>query len=151
MRTFLVIQVANFQSVKICNWGGKSLVAQMPLIGYFVPDAQRNPKIPFLFRGNAPYTLRWNVVDPTILQKAEAALASSEAYGQAAANCDLSPSRVDCGPALRDHYGTAPHQQDRHPSIQRGFSGDARLGEIPRPKHLAPLLEASSSAPLTLP
>ena len=141
MRTFLVIQVANLQSVKICNWGGKSLVAQMPLIGYFVPDAQRNPKIPFLFRGNAPYTLRWNVVDPTILQKAEAALA----YGQAVANCDLSPSRTDCGPALRNHYGAAPHQQDRHPSIQRRFSGDAGDGEISRPKHPAPVLEAPFS------
>jgi len=139
------MQVANFQSVKICNWGSKSRVAQTPLIGYFVPDAQRDPKIPFLLRRNTPYALRRNVADPTILQKAEAALASSEAYEQAAANCDLSPCRADRGPALRDHYGPAPYQQDRHSAVQRRFPGDARVGEISRPKHLAPVLEASSS------
>ena len=74
-----MIEVTNSQSVKISNWGCKSLVAQSSLIGYFVPDAQRGAKIPFFLRGNAAYALRRNVADRTILQKPEAALACSEA------------------------------------------------------------------------
>ena len=89
------MQVANFQSVKICNWGSKSLVAQTPLIGYFVPDARRDPKNPFLLRGNALYAPRRNVADPAILQKAQAALAPTEACGQAAPNGNVSPCRAN--------------------------------------------------------
>ena len=43
------MQVANSQSVKSCHWGGKSVVAQTPLIGYFVRDAKRYPEVRFSF------------------------------------------------------------------------------------------------------
>ena len=63
----------------MCNWGSKTFVPQTSLIGYFVAYAKRSPIGPFFLRGNAPYALRRNVADRTILQKPEAALACSEA------------------------------------------------------------------------
>lgn len=89
------MQFTSFQSVKSCNWGTKNPAAQTPLIGYFVPDTRRDPKYPFLLRGNASFAPRRNVDDPTILQKAQAALPSPEVCGQATPNWNVSPCRAN--------------------------------------------------------
>jgi hypothetical protein len=85
------MRVTDFQSVKSCIWGTQSPAAQMPLTGSFVPDAQSDPKNPFLLRRNAPYAPRRNVADSTILQKAQAAMAPPEVCGPAAPNLYVSP------------------------------------------------------------
>jgi len=105
------MQVAIFQSVKSCNWGTQSPVAQTPLIGYFVPDAPRDPKNPFLLRGNAPYAPRRNVADPTILQKAQAALAPTEACEQAAPNWNVSPCRANPGTTITTNASSSMRRE----------------------------------------
>jgi len=74
-RTFWVMQVTNFQRAKRDNWGSKSSVTQMPLIGYFVSQSKTRAIGLFFRRGEPLYPLSWNVANPTILQKAEAVLA----------------------------------------------------------------------------
>jgi len=69
------MQVTNFQRVKRDNWGSKSSVTQMPLIGYFVSQSKTRAIGLFFRRGEPLYPLSWNVANPTILQKAEALLA----------------------------------------------------------------------------
>jgi hypothetical protein len=89
------MQVANFQSIKSCNWGTKSSVAQMPLIGYFVRDSKRYPRNPIFLRGKPSYPLRWNVAHPTILRKAQTTLVPPAARGRAAPNWTVSPCRAN--------------------------------------------------------
>src|ERR671910_3689837 len=139
------MQIVNFQSVKNCNWGYKTSVTQTPLLGYFVSHAKRSSISPFFLRREPSYPLWWNVAHPAFLQHAAAATPDPTLCQREWPHQHVSPCRADCGSALHDHYGTAPYQQDRHPSIQRRFSGNARVGEIPRPKHFAPVLKAPCS------
>ena len=53
------MQIANFLSVRICNWGSKIFVTQTPLIGYFVSHAKKNPIGPFFLRREPSYPLWW--------------------------------------------------------------------------------------------
>src|SRR5438552_1395985 len=134
-----------FQSVEPRRKGPDKSIAQMPLTGYFVRDAKRDPRSSFFLRGKSSDPLWWDVAHPTFLQQAEVEQETSRLPSTAAKAFGLSLLGNDCGPAFCDHYGPAPYQQDRHSAIQRRFSGDARVGEIPRPKYLAPVLEASCS------
>ena len=80
------MQVAIFQSVKMCNWASKSSVTQTPLIGYFVSRAKRDPRSAFFRRGKSSYSLPWGVTNPAFLLKVQAALALPQACRHAAAN-----------------------------------------------------------------
>jgi hypothetical protein len=46
------MQITNFHNVKLCYGGAKSIVAQMPLIGYFVRNAKGTREVGFSFEGS---------------------------------------------------------------------------------------------------
>lgn len=125
----------------MCNWGSKSFVTQTPLIGYFVARAKRNPIGPFFLRREPPYPF-WGCGSSSVFAQAAPAVPDPPLCQSEWPHQHISPCRAGRGPALCHHYGASPHHQDRYSSVQRRFSGDARVGEIPRPKYLAPLLEA---------
>src|SRR5882724_12654306 len=139
------MQVITFQSIKICNWGAQSAMTQTPLLGYFVSHAERSTFDPFFLRREPPHPLRRDVAHPTFLQQAAATAPDPTLCQSKWPHHQVSSCRTDRGPALRDHYGPAPHQQNRHPSVQRRFPGDARTEEIPGSIDIAPFSQAPSS------
>jgi len=120
-------------------------MTQTPLLGYFVSHAERSTFDPFFLRREPPHPLRRDVAHPTFLQQAAATAPDPTLCQSKWPHHHVSSCRTDRGPALRDHYGPAPHQQNRHPSVQRRFPGDARVGEIPGSIDIAPFSQAACS------
>ena len=67
------MEIERIKNIESRNNRSKNSVTEMPPMGYFVSHAKRNPKIPFLVRGNSDYSLRWDVVDSAFLQQANVA------------------------------------------------------------------------------